>query len=328
MDLLKRLDPLWIALLIIGGLNWAVLAPCSSTPIFWTVQVAMPLFSSIAHALQDGAIFTWDFGLTAVNWVTPNLKPDAVTPPGHPGAGGKWPEYVPAKDGDSRCSCPALNAMANHGILPHDGKNIKFTDMTEKIRTTFNFSPSFCVFVPVYAARMLNKDYNKDTISLQELDLHNGIEHDASLTREDSAQVPDQSKPHLPFIKELLDSASGKDKEGNVILTPEDLSAYSAKRRVDAKAANPDFSLSTFHKMFGSSNSSTMLTIFGGRVEDLKALLIDERLLDGWQSRVLTRMGLTFATFNATVLKVEHGTNEDKYKEQQAAASAQSETTS
>jgi uncharacterized membrane protein YuzA (DUF378 family) len=26
MDFLKRLDPLWIALLIIGGLNWAVIA--------------------------------------------------------------------------------------------------------------------------------------------------------------------------------------------------------------------------------------------------------------------------------------------------------------
>jgi len=26
MELLKRLDPLWIALLIIGGLNWAVIA--------------------------------------------------------------------------------------------------------------------------------------------------------------------------------------------------------------------------------------------------------------------------------------------------------------
>ena len=26
MDLLKRLDPLWIVLLIIGGLNWAILA--------------------------------------------------------------------------------------------------------------------------------------------------------------------------------------------------------------------------------------------------------------------------------------------------------------
>ncbi len=26
MELLKRLDPLWITLLVIGGLNWAVLA--------------------------------------------------------------------------------------------------------------------------------------------------------------------------------------------------------------------------------------------------------------------------------------------------------------
>jgi len=26
MELLKRLDPLWIALLIVGGLNWAILA--------------------------------------------------------------------------------------------------------------------------------------------------------------------------------------------------------------------------------------------------------------------------------------------------------------
>lgn len=26
MDLLKRLDPLWMALLMVGGLNWAVLA--------------------------------------------------------------------------------------------------------------------------------------------------------------------------------------------------------------------------------------------------------------------------------------------------------------
>lgn len=26
MELLKRLDPLWIVLLIVGGLNWAVLA--------------------------------------------------------------------------------------------------------------------------------------------------------------------------------------------------------------------------------------------------------------------------------------------------------------
>jgi len=30
---------------------------------------------------------------------------------------------------------------------------------------------------------MLNKNYNKDTFDLKELDLHNGIEHDASFCR-------------------------------------------------------------------------------------------------------------------------------------------------
>jgi hypothetical protein len=164
-----------------------------------------------------------------------------------------------------------LSALA--GILPHDGKNIKFSDITDTVRTTFNFSQSFATFVPVYAARVLNKDYNKDTLSLHELDIHNGIEHDASLTRscclfgwmggsllylcsfvgDDTALVKDQSKPHLPYVMELLDSASGKDKEGNVILTPEDLSAYSAKRRVDAKETNPDFSLTLSQKVFGSA---------------------------------------------------------------------------
>ena len=40
-----------------------------------------------------------------------------VTPKGQPGEGGVWPEYRPPLQGDSRCSCPALNAMANHGSL-------------------------------------------------------------------------------------------------------------------------------------------------------------------------------------------------------------------
>jgi hypothetical protein len=95
-----------------------------------------------------------------------------------------WPEYIPPKDGDSRCSCPALNVMANHGILPRDGKNISFKDLNAKVRTTYNFAPSFCFFVPNFAANFLNKSYAKDTFDLVELDLHNkGIEHDASLTR-------------------------------------------------------------------------------------------------------------------------------------------------
>lgn len=216
---------------------------------------------------------TWDIACTLANVVLPRRKPLKVVPEGCPGAGGKWPEYKAPVDGDSRCSCPALNAMANHGILPHDGKNITFKELETKVRETYNFSPSFCFFVPNYAANMLGKSYKTDSFDLKELDLHNGIEHDASLTREDIALVPDQGKSHLPYVRELLDSATGKDENGKPILTIEDLSRFSAKRRVEARETNPEFTLDKFHKKFGSSNSSTLLTIFGGRVEDLEHIL-------------------------------------------------------
>jgi len=190
--------------------------------------------------------------------------------------------------------------------------------MGAKVRVTYNFAPSFCFFVPNFAANVLKKNYGKDSFDLSELDLHNGIEHDASLTREDSALVPSQATPHVQYVDELLASATGKDKEGNPILTSKDLAAYSSKRRVDARASNPEFTLDTFHKLFGSSNSATMLTIFGGRVNDLKSVLIEERLPEGWESRVRSRWGLTFPKFNLTVLPLEFSISEKKYRAKQA----------
>jgi hypothetical protein len=53
-----------------------------------------------------------------------------------------------------------------------------------------------------------------------------------------------------------------------------------------------------------------MLTIFGGRIEDLRTVLLEERLPDGWESRVRARFGLTFAAFNGTVLRVASGVKE------------------
>ena len=55
--------------------------------------------------------------------------------------------------------------------------------MSTAIRNTYNFAPSFCYFVPKYMADLLTRDYNKDTIDLSDIDVHNGIEHDASLFR-------------------------------------------------------------------------------------------------------------------------------------------------
>ena len=61
-----------------------------------------------------------------------------------------------------------------------------------------------------------------------------------------------------------------------------------------------------------------MLTIFGGRVRDLKSFLIEEKLPEGWESRVRSRWGLTFAKFNLTVIPLEFSTSEKKYRTKQA----------
>ncbi|KAG6810652.1 hypothetical protein H0H92_010915 [Tricholoma furcatifolium] len=290
-------------------------------------------------------VAVWDIGLTLINLVTPKRKVGQVTPAGHPGADGKWPEYIPPKEGDSRCCCPALNAMANHGILPRDGKNIPFKEATDLVISTFNFSPSFSYFTSNYAANVLNKNHNTDTFNLAELNLHNGIEHDASLVHQhilttqlkgrDLYFEPNPAVIHVPFVKELLESATGKDADGNLLLTIPDISLILSKRRAQGRAENPEFSLDAIHRTFGSAkyvlslpylknrrmmshafhrSAATFLTIFGGRVKDLETILLEERLPEGWESRIRETKGLTLITFNSkTVKKVENGIDESKF---------------
>jgi Peroxidase, family 2 len=75
------------------------------------------IITSVSNAVVDVGVFSWDALLTVYNLLTPNLAEGKVVPEGQAGYGGKWPEYIPPTETDSRSACPALNAMANHGTL-------------------------------------------------------------------------------------------------------------------------------------------------------------------------------------------------------------------
>jgi len=144
-------------------------------------------------------------------------------------------------------------------------------------------------------------------------------------TGEDYYHCHDQSIIAVPLIEQLIAYASGKDAEGKPLLTPKDISQALSQRRADSHDTNPEFSTSLVHRMFGSAkfvslmtlfhpindvtvfSASTLLKIFGGRMDDIRTVLLDERLPDGWESRVRSRFGLTFGAFNYTVFKVENG---------------------
>lgn len=74
--------------------------------------------------------------------------------------------------------------------------------------------------------------------------------------------------------------------------------------------------------LFYDHSASGFITIFGGRVSDIESVLIDERIPDGWESRIRKRNGLTFAAFNPVVYKVERGIDEKKYQAKLAAEAA------
>jgi len=268
----------------------------------------MGIIHNIANTIWNGGIVTWDTLLVFLNLLLPNKAIGNVVPKGHPGYKGEWPEYIPRKDTDSRCSCPAINALANHGIIAHDGRNIKFTELTNQLRNTYNVSPTFSRFIPNFAAEFMHKSYGKGTFDLEELDLHNeGIEHDGSLCRDDAYHVKDQSIIAVPVIEDCLGRASGKDANGDPLLLPADLSAALSQRYADCKATNPEYKLDFGHKVFACGNATTMLAVFGGRVNDLRAMLLEERIPEGWEPRIRSRYGYTMGAFNVTVFRVLFG---------------------
>jgi len=265
-------------------------------------------FASLKFYTTVVFVLGFDAILFIYNAIAPKKAPGKITL-----YGGKWPKYTPPQAGDSRSSCPALNALANHGILPHNGRGISFLELNKAARQNFNFAPTFCWFVPNYIAQILSRDYHTGTFDLEDLSVHNGIEHDASLTREDTYLDADQGKPSPRIINELLTSGTGP----NGHITVKDLARYSSKRRAEARATNPQFSLSFIHKMFGSANASTMLTHFNGNPVDLAPYLLEERLPDGWEPVINDAMGLTMMKFNHTVIPVEMNTCEHEFRPKQ-----------
>jgi len=73
-----------------------------------------------------------------------------------------------------------LNTLANHGFLPHDGKNIDRNRTLYALNTGLNMTEELASFLFDFAVGT-NPTPNATTWSLDNLSRHNVLEHDASL---------------------------------------------------------------------------------------------------------------------------------------------------
>lgn len=88
---------------------------------------------------------------------------------------------------DSRSPCPGLNALANHGILPRDGKNIDMATLIKAAYTGYSLSEGATQVVGGVGLKASTTG-DASTFNLGDLAQHDPqvIEHDGSMTREDA----------------------------------------------------------------------------------------------------------------------------------------------
>jgi len=79
-----------------------------------------------------------------------------------------------------RAPCPMLSTLANHGFLPHSGKDINQETFVNALFDALNMNNTLGNIL-WKTALFTNPNKNATTFSLNDLGNHNVLEHDASL---------------------------------------------------------------------------------------------------------------------------------------------------
>jgi hypothetical protein len=173
-----------------------------------------------------------------------------------------WIDYLPWErpgDGDVRGPCPMLNSLANHGIIPHDGRGISRQIALRALDETLNISEEIGNFL-FDQAIVTNPAPNATVFSLEDLGRHNILEHDASLSRSDYYFTNDSVSFHQPsydetrahWTEDMIDVQQAADARWSRLQT--------------SNATNPDFDLSDLGFNFGVGETAAYIIVLGDRV--------------------------------------------------------------
>ena len=220
-------------------------------------------------------------------------------------------EYQPPTTNDLRSPCPVVNAFANHGLIPRDGRNVRAHDLDTAMKglglsltirkilvwgaffERYDNQPSFFRNPLGYlhwhfGIRDINQqDSEKVTcLNLDQLSRHGAIEHDVSMTRRDYAQGGDNHSKQDDLVEQLLRSSG----DGSYITTT-DFAKLRRTRLEQQKRDNPELNfpgvlhwvtagqIAAIQRVFGQGDKECRIP-----VNYMEALFGEERLpvREGW----------------------------------------------
>lgn len=189
--------------------------------------------------------------------------------------------FIAPAPGDSRGPCPALNVVANHGYMNRNGQNLTIADITNALSSGLNVDPLMGgsqAFSAITSLGHVDPVSGQSVLDLANLDKHNALEHDASLTRLDAANG-DAINVNANLVSTLLSFSTD-----NQTLTVDQMAAYRNQRDLQSQAADPSYSASimaTFQKYHEASQLLTVMTdasTGAARTDWMKVWLGEERL--------------------------------------------------
>lgn len=191
--------------------------------------------------------------------------------------------YQAPTSGQSRSPCPGLNSLANHGILPRDGLNIDLATLALATYKGYSLDETAAKVVGTVGLKASTTG-DPNTFNLEDLNAHEVIEHDGSMSREDI-----NTGNSLTFSQAAWDRTLANWGDAETITF--EVAGKERKARFEyGKANNPKFN-ETFANSGSLLEYSLALSAFGDVVKGdakaslLKYLIEKERLPFelGWQ---------------------------------------------
>ncbi|PYH44730.1 peroxidase family protein [Aspergillus saccharolyticus JOP 1030-1] len=193
--------------------------------------------------------------------------------------------WKPAGPDDDRGPCPMMNTLANHNFLPHDGRNITRPKLIEALGAALNFTSSLSS-VMFDMAIVVNPEPNATYFTLDQLNQHNILEHDASLSRADAylgnnhifnATIFEQTRQY--WTSSILDATM--------------LANSKLARQITSRATNPTYTFTAKTEEFSLGEVAAPIIVFGNltagtvRRDLVKYFFENERLPVelGWRTK-------------------------------------------
>ncbi|KAJ7093573.1 Peroxidase, family 2-domain-containing protein [Mycena epipterygia] len=193
---------------------------------------------------------------------------------------------------DQRSPCPGLNTLANHGYLPRNGRDITVPHIMNASIEGFGLNFDNIIVAAKFGLLSNDTADTFDTMNLGALSLHNLIEHDASISRNDWG--PDGTGDNVHFnetvFSTLANSNPGKDYYDTTAV-----GQMQKERLAHSIATNPALVNTEKEFHLRSAESSFYLSIFGNfstgiaPKEYVNIFFREERLpiAEGWKKPAL-----------------------------------------